>query len=152
MSEERARILQMVSQGQIDAADARVGAQIVAGDVDPPTSDHLAHGDVAPLGGPPDAIFNVADEMLILRALRGDDLDGDGIAGGIEVSFGASPFLFDTDHDGLSDAEVISPSFHRCTVSVCLASVMCSISIPRASSVCPNGFPSRMPLTLSRSA
>jgi hypothetical protein len=48
--------------------------------------------------------------MLILRGLRGVDLNGDGIPGGIEVTYGASPFLFDTDHDGLSDAEEINPS------------------------------------------
>jgi hypothetical protein len=41
-----------------------------------PTPLQLAKGDVAPLGGPPDGKIDVADLMLFLRAIRGDDLDG----------------------------------------------------------------------------
>jgi hypothetical protein len=84
----------------------RIAIQIVKGEITP-TPLQLAKGDVAPLGGPPDGKIDVADLMLFLRAMRGDDLDGDGIPGRIEGQYGASPFLYDTDGDGLSDAEEI---------------------------------------------
>jgi RHS repeat-associated protein len=69
----------------------------------------LAHGDVAPLSGPKDGALTLADALVIVRAVSGNDVDGDGLAADAENAAGASPFLADTDGDGLSDAEEINP-------------------------------------------
>jgi RHS repeat-associated protein len=43
--------------------------------------------------------------MLLWRALRGEDVDGDGLGQEAELALGASPFRADTDRDGLGDAQ-----------------------------------------------
>lgn len=41
----------------------------------------LVRGDVAPLGGSRDFTIHAPDLMLLMRAARGEDVDGDGLAG-----------------------------------------------------------------------
>jgi RHS repeat-associated protein len=67
-----------------------------------PSADEILHGDVAP-PGQGDGQIGAADVLLLHRALRGDDVDGDGLESAEELELGASPFLADTDGDGLSD-------------------------------------------------
>jgi RHS repeat-associated protein len=95
--------------GRLDAADGLVAVRLASDPALAPTAWQRAHGDVAPLGSPGDGRLDVADALLILCALAGDDLDGDGVPGPVELVAGGSPFLFDTDGDGLSDAEEIAP-------------------------------------------
>ncbi len=94
--------------GQLNAADGLLALRMV---VEPSLASpqDLVHGDVAPLGGPPDGQLTGGDAVLILRAVRGQDVDGDGLATDAETSAGSSPFLVDTDRDGLGDAEEINP-------------------------------------------
>ncbi|MCL4684877.1 hypothetical protein KJ059_09005 [Myxococcota bacterium] len=91
--------------GQIDLADARIALQIIR-EGRAPSAEELAAGDVAPLEQTPESPpnMNAADLMLLLRALRGEDLDGDGLSAAEELAAGASPFRADTDRDGLDDA------------------------------------------------
>jgi RHS repeat-associated protein len=95
--------------GRLDAADGLLAVRLASEAALAPTAWQRAHGDVAPLGGPGDGALDVADALLILRGLAGDDLDGDGIPGPIELGAGASPFLLDSDGDGLSDSEELAP-------------------------------------------
>jgi RHS repeat-associated protein len=94
---------------RLDAADGLVAVRLASDPSLAATAWHRAHGDVAPLGGPPDGELGVADALLLLRGLAGDDVDGDGVPGPRELLAGASPFLFDSDGDGLSDGEEIDP-------------------------------------------
>jgi len=50
----------------------------------------------------------MGDAVLLLRAVRGQDVDGDGVAADVALAAGASPFRADTDGDGLGDAEEIA--------------------------------------------
>jgi RHS repeat-associated protein len=93
--------------GRFDAVDVLLAQRIATGDL-VPTPEQLAHGDVAPLGGAPDQVLHGGDVAVLLRGLRGEDVDGDGLLGLVEVEKGASPFLADTDGDGLSDADEIA--------------------------------------------
>jgi RHS repeat-associated protein len=94
---------------QLDAVDALLAVQLAQGRLTPTTQD-LDRGDVAPLElapeGPPN--IDAADALLILRAAQGEDLDGDGLAAGIELEAGASPFRADSDRDGLLDPEELA--------------------------------------------
>ncbi len=60
--------------------------------------------DVAPLGSPDDTV-NAADAILLLRVLRGEDVDGDGLFLAEENSLGTSSFSSDSDGDGIDDDE-----------------------------------------------
>ena len=66
-------------------------------------NEDLAHGDVAPLAGG-DAQISVRDVVVLLRGIRGDDVDGDGVALATELAAGTSAFRADSDGDGWSDA------------------------------------------------
>jgi len=93
------------ANGRLDGADALRALQIVQG-ARPPSDAELAHGDVAPLGAAPEAPPRIdgGDLVLLWRALRGDDVDGDGLDTAAELGLGASPFRADSDRDGLDDA------------------------------------------------
>jgi RHS repeat-associated protein len=97
------------ADGRLDAADALLVWEIARG-ARAPSAAELDRGDVAPLELAPEqpARVNVADAALVLRALRGDDVDGDGVATQQELDHGASPFRADTDRDGLPDADEIA--------------------------------------------
>ena len=91
---------------RLDAADALLISRILSGDM-MPTPTQEAVGDVAPLNGPPDGALLAPDALLIMRAVNDEDVDGDGLATSDELGHGASPFLIDTDGDGVSDYDEI---------------------------------------------
>ena len=95
--------------GKLNVADAMLMVRsrvMLPNALDPPL---LARGDVAPLGGP-DSEVGVGDAVVLLRALRLDDLDGDQASDSIEIAAGSSPFLSDSDGDGIADGEEIAPT------------------------------------------
>jgi RHS repeat-associated protein len=94
------------ADGRLDAADALLAGLIVAGSRSPLALE-LEHGDVAPLESAPQAPSRIdaGDLVLLWRAIRGEDVDGDGLDTGTELGLGASPFRVDTDGDGLGDAQ-----------------------------------------------
>jgi hypothetical protein len=94
--------------GELNAADGLVALRM-AGDPSLAGPQDTLHGDVAPLSGPKDGALTLADALVIVRAASGDDVDGDGLAAAAENAGGSSPFLADTDRDGLGDAEEIAP-------------------------------------------
>ncbi len=94
------------SDGRLDAADALLSVQLATEALEP-TPAQAIRGDVAPLEVGDEAL-NAGDAVLVLRAANGEDVDGDGLAAEHELGAGASPFLADTDEDGVSDfAEVM---------------------------------------------
>lgn len=98
--------------GRLDAADALIAERIVLG-LHAPSASEIARGDVAPIGRTHQTPFGVdeGDVVVLWRALRGHDVDGDGLAGPAERTAGTSPFLADSDDDGVSDgAEVAAGS------------------------------------------
>ncbi|MCI0636439.1 MAG: hypothetical protein L0206_21355, partial [Actinobacteria bacterium] len=61
-------------------------------------------GDVAPLGPPiGDATLDYPDLAVLLRAVSGDDVDGDDLPVWFENQAGTFPFAGDSDADGLAD-------------------------------------------------
>jgi RHS repeat-associated protein len=61
-------------------------------------------GDVAPLGPPlGDGVLGPADLRVLLRAMEGDDLDGDGLPAEFEARAGTFPFTPDSDGNGVAD-------------------------------------------------
>jgi RHS repeat-associated protein len=94
------------ADGRLDAADALLAGRIATGDLTP-TATQLDHGDVAPLEGAPQSpsSINGGDLVLLWRAVRGEDVDGDGLSSETELGLGASPFRADSDRDGLGDAQ-----------------------------------------------
>lgn len=92
--------------GRLDAADALLAEQIAAGSRSA-SAGELAHGDIAPLESAPQTPSRVdaGDLVLLWRALRGEDVDGDGLDQATELGLGASPFRADTDRDGIGDAQ-----------------------------------------------
>lgn len=93
--------------GQLDLADGLIAMRLTA-DPTSATPGDVDHGDVAPLGAP-NGLIEAPDALVILRAAGGADVDGDGLASDQESLYGASPFLTDTDGDGLSDADEVQP-------------------------------------------
>ncbi len=91
--------------GRLDAADALLAVRIATGELSP-TAAQLDHGDVAPLEAAPQSpsSINAGDLVLLWRAVRGEDVDGDGLSRDTELALGASPFRVDSDRDGLGDA------------------------------------------------
>jgi len=63
---------------------------------------------VAPRGGAPNQVIHGGDVAVLLRGLRGEDVDGDGVLGFVEVESGASPFKVDSDGDGFTDAQELA--------------------------------------------
>jgi hypothetical protein len=91
----------------LDARDGVLILRIVSGEmVASPTQE--AHADVAPLELSPDGYLTSADALLILRASRDEDVDGDGLRTASELGQGSSPFRADSDFDGLDDALELS--------------------------------------------
>ncbi|MCC6641997.1 MAG: VCBS repeat-containing protein, partial [Deltaproteobacteria bacterium] len=90
--------------GSLDAADVLVAGRIATGERSASATD-LDHGDVAPLESAPQTPSRVdaGDLVLLWRAIRGEDVDGDGLDTAAELGGGASPFRADTDRDGLAD-------------------------------------------------
>jgi len=66
-------------------------------------STDLSHADLNQNG-----TIDAADAIRILRA-SAEDVDGDGVMTSEELSAGASPFLTDSDFDGLSDSAELYP-------------------------------------------
>ena len=95
--------------GRLDAGDALLAVRIAQGDL-VPSPEQLERGDVAPLELAPESPseVNVGDLLLILRAVQGADVDGDGLATAQELGAGASPFREDSDRDGVSDPEELA--------------------------------------------
>ncbi len=94
----------MNEDDRLDAADALIMTRILEGTV-PETSAEQARGDIAPLELAPEtpSDLNAGDLILLLRAIRGDDVDGDGVPADLELAEGASPFREDSDRDGVPD-------------------------------------------------
>ena len=93
------------ADGKIDAADVYLAEQIATGRR-APSNDEVDRGDVAPLDQAPKSPHAVkaGDVVLLLRALREGDVDGDGIPNSQELALQSSPFRLDSDRDGASDA------------------------------------------------
>jgi len=91
--------------GRLDAADALLAGAVAMG-VRSPSAAELEHGDVAPLEAAPQtpSKLDAGDLVLLWRAIRGEDVDGDGLDAAAELASGASPFRADSDRDGLGDA------------------------------------------------
>lgn len=96
----------LTGDGRLDAGDALLAGRLATGDLAPTDAAMLARGDVAPLEASPQSPPRVdaGDLVLLWRALRGEDVDGDGLAAEDELAAGASPFRADSDRDGLGDA------------------------------------------------
>jgi RHS repeat-associated protein len=94
---------------RLDAADALLALRIGSGDY-VAQAQQLLRGDVAPLEAAPEIPPRVdpADLLLLLRALSGEDVDGDGLAADLELGVGLSPFRRDTDRNGIPDEDEIA--------------------------------------------
>lgn len=92
--------------GEIDIRDLIGLQQHLRGEVTL-SGDAFTRADVAPLGdsaqSPGDGVLDAADMILHLRALRGDDVDADGLTLSCEIASGTSPFDADSDNDGVHD-------------------------------------------------
>ncbi len=100
--------------GDLDAADGMLALRIASGRLAPTLAqvqqaDVVPHSVLANKDSWGDGEINVADALLILRALSDEDVDGDGLADSLEVAAGASPFLIDSDGDRLPDVDEITP-------------------------------------------
>ena len=95
--------------GRLDAADALLAGGIATQGRSPSAAE-LEHGDVAPLEATPQSPSRVdaGDLVLLWRAIRGEDVDADGLDAATELASGASPFRADTDRDGLGDAQELA--------------------------------------------
>ncbi len=95
--------------GRLDAADALLAQRIVM-QRHAPSAAELERGDVAPLELSPQTPPHVdeGDLVALWRALRGEDVDGDGLDAADELEAGASPFRADSDRDGLTDPQELS--------------------------------------------
>ncbi len=89
------------ADGRLDAADVLLAQRMASGTLAYDNED-LAHGDVAPLASG-DAQLSVRDVVVLLRGIRGEDVDGDGVALATELAQGTSAFRADSDGDGWSD-------------------------------------------------
>jgi hypothetical protein len=91
--------------GRVDSGDGAIETRIVGGWIALNSLPTPSHADVAPIvggvGG--DGAVDVADAALMLRALGEFDVDGDTLLTSAENAIGASPFLRDTDGDGIDD-------------------------------------------------
>ncbi|RIL07252.1 MAG: hypothetical protein DCC71_03945, partial [Proteobacteria bacterium] len=78
--------------------------RIARGEIAASSSD-LAHGDVAPLGAAPESppAIDAGDAALLLRGARGEDVDRDELDTDQEFAAGTSPFIADSDGDGVPD-------------------------------------------------
>lgn len=96
--------------GRVDAADALLILRIVRGDL-VPGAEQEERADIAPVGQAPEnpVSVNPADAMLMFRAMDGVDVDSDGLDTQGENAIGSSPFLADTDGDGLLDPDDPDP-------------------------------------------
>ncbi len=93
--------------GIVDVGDLVLVARIVDGSLTP-TAEQRDAADVAPIGvqRPSPPIVDASDLLIFTRAIHGDDVDGDGLDADTETGgpYGtSSPFLRDTDGDGLPD-------------------------------------------------
>jgi hypothetical protein len=92
--------------GSVDAGDVLLLQQALQGRVTL-TPAQAAAADVAPMVGgrsQPDGVVNEADLMLLIRALEGVDVDGDGLGPAAEQQGGTSLFSSDTNGDGIPDS------------------------------------------------
>lgn len=89
------------ADGKVGAADVLLVIQAVREEGPPLPSS----ADVAPLGAP-DGSVDGADVSVFLRALSGEDLDGDALGTRAERELNASPFAADTGGDGTPDADL----------------------------------------------
>jgi RHS repeat-associated protein len=91
------------SDGRLDAADALLMERLTREPA--PSEAELARADIAPLDRapetPPDV--NPGDLVVLLRAISGEDVDGDGLGTEEELLARASPFRRDTDRDRIDD-------------------------------------------------
>lgn len=93
--------------GALDSTDTMYIRQAVHGERSLSTEESLA-ADVAPfdgIGAPGDGHVDAADLSVHMRALAGEDLDGDGLGIRAERESQNSPFLRDTDQDGVWDGD-----------------------------------------------
>ncbi|MEX2206579.1 MAG: dockerin type I repeat-containing protein, partial [Myxococcota bacterium] len=94
--------------GKVDVGDLVLETRIVEGTYTPTAAQRDA-ADVAPVGIPHTSppIIDSNDLVVFLRAIQGDDVDGDGLDADAEIGGSAattgSPFLGDTDGDGIPD-------------------------------------------------
>lgn len=89
---------------RLDAADALLMTRIIEGSL-PETATSRARGDIAPLELAPEtpSDLNAGDLALLLRAVSGEDVDGDGLSANDELNASSSPFREDSDRDGVAD-------------------------------------------------
>ena len=93
--------------GRLDAGDLLRAQRALEGELSL-IAEELERADVAPLEGPADGTLDPADLLLLFRAARNDDIDGDGLGTRAELDAGASPFRSDSDSDGLDDGAEIA--------------------------------------------
>jgi RHS repeat-associated protein len=97
---------------RLGAGDIQVMMRIVEGS-HTPTAEQLIRGDISPLDLTPEPTpeINARDLLLLMREVKGEDVDGDGLEADFELQAGASPFRTDSDRDGLDDfAEIMTHS------------------------------------------
>lgn len=98
--------------GLVDISDGTMLSRIVAGHLSPTVLSDQTLADVAPIvsgvGG--DGVLTIADAVVMLRALSEFDVDGDGLNRTGENLIGSSPFLADTDGDGILDPDDPNPT------------------------------------------
>jgi RHS repeat-associated protein len=96
------------ADGRLDAADALLEQQIATGRR-VASAEQLDRGDIAPVNLAPKTPHAIAagDVALLLRAIRGVDVDQDLLGTDEEMAAGSSPFRIDSDRDGLGDFEEI---------------------------------------------
>ena len=87
---------------QLNAADVLVAMRMAA-DASLVSSADLSHGDFDA-----DGSIDIGDAIKILSGST-TDVDGDGLSNSEEFSAGTSPFLADSDFDGLSDYDEVNP-------------------------------------------
>lgn len=102
----------LTDDGRVDSADALLLSRILRGDLDPSTLSPEDVADVYPILNATacgDGAETLHDLLLMLRALRGEDVDADGLERDDETILGTSPFLADTDADGHLDPSDPAP-------------------------------------------
>ena len=98
--------------GKVDVSDGAILNRILSGHISPTTLSDESLADVGPVSGGVggDGQLTAADALEMLNALSEVDVDGDGLGQFDENAIGASPFLADTDGDGLLDPDDPEPT------------------------------------------
>lgn len=93
-----------VTTGTVGGFGTAGSATVRSGATGSGTAGSGAAGSGSTSTGAQSAIIDDGDVAVLLRGLRDEDVDADGLSGADERALGTNPFTADSDGDGLSDA------------------------------------------------